>query len=152
MAEKPTKPEVKKTASAKPEKKTSRVIEILKTEYPFEGILLGILGILVFLLGVYIFEAEVLQIRFTDFWLFDSPLKIQIFSSVVMVIGAGAIIMAFAPFFIPGLKEMNRVSWPNRRTMVNHTSRVLGFMAFVGVMFVLYDIVLRPFFRWIESL
>ena len=131
------------------ETKTSRVIQILKTEYPFEGILLGFLGIVVLVLGVYIFEGQVLAIRWTDLFLFETELRIRIFAVAIMIIGIGAIYLAFAPFLLPGLKEMGRVSWPDSKTLGNHAARVFGFMIFLGLMFVLYDMVFRPIFDWL---
>lgn len=133
------------------EKKTSKVIQVLKTEYPFEGILLGFLGLLVLILGVYIFESRVITIRFTDLFIFATELRIKIFASLVMIVGTGALLMAFAPFIIPGLKEMRRVSWPTRKTMVNHSMRVFGFIIFLGIIFILYDGALRPLFTLIKG-
>ncbi len=133
----------------KPEKKVSKVMEILRTEYPFEGILLGVLGLLVLLLGVYIYEARVLEITMTDWWIFNTEAKIVMFSIIIMLIGLGALVYAFGPFVVPGFKEMNRVSWPTRNTMVNHSSRVLGFIAFLGFMFIIYDLIFVRLFGWI---
>ncbi len=132
--------------------KVGKVLSILKKEYPFEGLLLGFLGALVLVLGVYIFEGEVLEIRFTDLWIFNTPLKITIFSIIVMLVGAVALIMAVGPFFIPGLKEMNRVTWPNKPTIYNNFSRVLGFIVVLGAMFILYDAVFSPVFNFLYGL
>ncbi len=136
----------------KKEEKVSKVLKILKTEYPFEGLLLGVLGALVMVLGIYIFEGDVLRITMTDFWLFNTPTKINVFSIVVIIIGAAALIVALAPFFIPGLSEMRRVSWPNKQMMVNHTARVFGFVIILGLMFVLYDLIFRPLFDFLYGL
>ncbi len=136
----------------KKEEKVSKVLKILKTEYPFEGLLLGVLGALVMVLGIYILEGDVLRITMTDFWLFNTPTKINIFSVVVIIIGAAALIVALAPFFIPGLSEMRRVSWPNKKTMGNHTARVFGFVIILGIMFVLYDLIFRPLFDFLYGL
>ncbi len=136
----------------KREEKVAKVLNLLKKEYPFEGLLLGLLGALVLTLGIYIFEGEVLQIRLTDLWIFATPLRINIFSIIVMVLGAAALIIALAPFFIPGFKEMRRVSWPTKDIMTNHTARVFGFVIFLGLMFVLYDLVFRPIFDFLYGL
>lgn len=134
------------------EKKSFNVLNILKKEYPFEGILLGLLGALVLVLGVYIFEGEVLEVRLTEWWIFDAPWKIVTFSFIIMAIGAAALIYAIAPFFIPGLKEMNKVSWPNRNMLNNHLARVFGFLLIVAVMFILYDLVFVPLFNFLYQL
>ncbi len=136
----------------KKEEKVAKVLKVLKTEYPFEGLLLGVLGALVLVLGIYILEGDVLRITMTDFWLFNTPTKITIFSIVVIIIGSVALLVALAPFFMPGLSEMKRVSWPTKNTMTNHTARVFGFVIFLGMMFVLYDFVFRPIFDFLYGL
>ncbi len=136
-------------APEKKEKKTSRVMEILRTEYPFEGMLLVLVGLLVLLLGVYIMEGRVLEITRTDWWLFATEARINIFSAFIITLGAAAVLYALMPFMVPGFKEMNRVSWPSRDKMVNHSSRVIGFIVVLGAIFVIYDIVLRPIFAWL---
>jgi preprotein translocase subunit SecE len=134
------------------EKKSFNVLNVLRKEYPFEGILLGLLGTLVLVLGVYILEGEVLEVRLTDWWIFDAPWKIVTFSIIIMLIGASALIYAIAPFFIPGLKEMNKVSWPTRSILNNHLARVFGFLIIVAVMFILYDLVFVPLFNFLYQL
>jgi preprotein translocase subunit SecE len=131
------------------EKKSFKVLDVLKKEYPFEGILLGALGTLVLVLGVYIFEGNVLEVRLTDWWIFDAPWKIVTFSFIIMAIGAAALIYAVAPFFVPGLKEMNKVSWPTRAILNNHLARVFGFLILVAIMFILYDLVFVPLFNFL---
>lgn len=129
-----------------PQDKVSKVLAVLKKEYPFEGLLLGLLGMIVLVLGVYIFEGEVLAIEYTNLWIFDAPYKITIFSIIVMLVGAIALIISIGPFFLPGLREMNRVTWPNKPTTYNNLARVFGFIIILGIMFILYDLVFRPIF------
>ncbi|MFP4078662.1 MAG: preprotein translocase subunit SecE [Candidatus Izemoplasmataceae bacterium] len=135
-----------------PQDKVGKVLNVLKKEYPFEGLLLGFLGALVLVLGVYIFEGDILEIQYTDLWVFDSSLKITIFSVIVMIVGAIALLVSIGPFFLPGLKEMNRVSWPNKPTTYNSLARVFGFIIVLGTMFILYDLVFRPLFDFLYGL
>ena len=134
------------------EHKPNRVLEILRTEYPFERILLGVLGAFVIVLGVYLLEGTVLEIKLTTWWIFDSELKRTIFSIFIIVIGSVAFLMSVWPFFVPSIAEMRKVSWPKRKTRLNHVARVFGFIIFVAVFFVLIDLGLNPFFSWINSL
>lgn len=134
------------------EKKPFKVLEILRKEYPFEGILLTLLGAVVLVLGVYIFEGEILEVTLTSWWIFNAPWKITVFSVLVMMIGAGALIYSVAPFFLPGLKEMNKVSWPSRPETNNYLARVFGFMLFLAVTFILYDFVFQPIFNILYEL
>ena len=132
--------------------KTSKVLEILQKEYPFERILLGVLGALVIILGVYLLEEEVLEIRLTTWWIFNTELKRMIFSIIVIVIGTISFFMAIWPFFVPSFAEMKKVTWPNRSTILNHTARVFGFILILAFFFVLVDWPLREIFDWISSL
>lgn len=134
------------------EQKPNRVLEILRTEYPFERILLGILGALVLILGVYLLEGEVLSIRLTTWWIFNTELKRTIFAIFIIVIGAVAFLMSVWAFFVPSVAEMRKVSFPKRRTILNHSARVFGFIIFVALFFVLIDLGLIPFFEWINKL
>lgn len=136
-----------------PEKKPSRVLEILRKEYPFERVLLGVLGILVVVLGVYILESQVLTIRLTDWWIFNTDLKITIFSWIVIVIGAVSFVMAIWPFFVPSISELRKkVTWPNQKTILNHSARVFGFIIVLSLFFVLVDWPLREIFDWLLRL
>ena len=135
-----------------PEKKVGKVLEILKKEYPFESTLLAVLGALVLVLGVYIFESRILVITLDHWWIFNTPLKIRIFSITIMLIGAAALVYAVLPFLSPSFKEMRKVSWPTRKTMINHSSRVFGFIIFLGLVFLAYDSIFTPLFRWLGSL
>ena len=134
------------------EVKKNKVMEILRKEYPFEKILLGILGAIVLVLGVYLVEGTILEIRYTDFWIFNSDLKITIFSIFVIVIGAVSFVLSVWPFFVPSIGEMKKVSWPNRVTITNHSARVFGFILLLGLFFVLVDFGLRPLFVWLIKL
>ncbi len=135
-----------------PESKPNRVIEILKKEYPFERILLGVLGALVIILGVYLIEGDVLQIRLTNWWIFNTDTKQLIFSIIVIVVGVVSFFMAIWPFFVPSFGEMKKVTWPNRKTILNHTARVFGFIILLSLFFLLLDWPLRKLFQWIAEL
>lgn len=134
------------------EKKSFKVLDILKREYPFEGVLLAFLGALVLVLGVYIFEGQVLEVTLTDWWIFNAPWKVTTFSVIVMLIGLSALVYALMPFFLPGLKEMNKVSWPNRVMTNNYLARVFGFLLFLAIVFILFDFVLQPIFNFLYQL
>jgi preprotein translocase subunit SecE len=134
------------------EPKTNKIIDVLRKEYPFERILLGVLGALVLILGVYLVEGKVLEIRLTDWWIFNTELKRTIFAVFVIAIGAVSFVMSIWPFFVPSFGEMKKVTWPNRSTIVNHSARVFGFIFILAGFFILIDVALKPFFIWINGL
>ena len=144
--------ENRKMAKKVEEVKKNKVLEILKKEYPFEKILLGLLGAIVLILGIYLVEGTILEIKFTDWWIFDSALKITIFSIFVIVIGAVSFLLSIWPFFVPSIGEMKKVSWPNKTTITNHSARVFGFILLIGMFFVVIDFGLRPLFKWLLEL
>jgi len=136
----------------KNEPKKNKVLEILKKEYPFEKILLGMLGAIVLILGVYLVEGKVLVIKYTELWIFNTPLKINLFSAFVIAIGALSMILAIWPFFAPSIGEMKKVSWPNNEMIANHSARVFGFILFIAFCFIMFDYALRPLFEWLNAI
>ncbi len=139
-------------AKREPEIKKNKVLEILKKEYPFEKILLGLLGAIVLILGIYLVEGTVLEIKFTDWWIFDSELKITIFSIFVILIGTASFLLSIWPFFVPSIGEMKKVSWPTKTIISNHSARVFGFIFLIGLFFVAIDYGLIPLFTWLNGL
>lgn len=142
------------------ERKGSKIFEVIKKDYPGERILLGVLGIIVIVFGIYIIggvrnpETGWLVIRnregFFAFF-FSTDTKILIFSWVIIVVGVIAFGMAVWPFLRPSLLEMKRVSWPNSKTLQNHSARVYGFILFLVVMFLVYEFFLGNLFGWIRG-
>lgn len=131
------------------EQKPNKVIEILRKEYPFERILLGVLGAFVLILGVYLVEGELLSIKLTSWWIFNSELKRTIFAIFIILVGTVAFIMSIWAFFVPSFAEMKKVTWPKRQTIINHSARVFGFIIFLSLFFVAIDLGLKPLFKWL---
>jgi preprotein translocase subunit SecE len=127
-------------------KNESKIIKILKTEYKFEGIILGVLGMLVTVLGVYLIQGDEITIKWTDFVLFNEPWKVMTFAIIVTVVGAVSFIMAIFPFFAPSWQERKKISWPKKDVVANHSARVYGFIIFVVLFFILVDWPLRELF------
>lgn len=136
----------------KSKQQQSKVIELLKKDYPFERVLLGILGLFVLILGVYLVQGDMLRITNTDLWIFNHPTKILVFEIFVIVLGAIAFLMAIYPFFLPSVSEMKKVSWPTPKVIANHSARVFGFIIFLSLVFMAYDFVFRPIFKYLNSL
>lgn len=134
------------------EVKKNKMLEILQKEYPVEKLLLGVLGAIVLILGIYLIEGKILEIRYTDLWIFNSSTKILIFSIFVVLIGSVAFIMAVYPFFVPSVAEMKKVSWPTKNIVLNHSLRVFGFILVIAFFFVILDLGFIPLFKWINEL
>jgi len=137
------------------EKKGNKVLAILMKEYPAERILMGVLGIIVIILGVYLIQGDILTIQnSTDWWnswVFGSDTGILIFSIFIVVVGVVSFFVAIWPFFVPSFAEMKKVTWPSGTTLKNHSARVYGFILFLAMMFVIFDLALKPLFFWLNS-
>lgn len=142
-------------ANNQDERKTNRVLEILMKEYPAERIIMGVLGIIVIVLGVYLIQGDVLTITnsndWWNSWIFGTDTGILIFSIFIVVVGTVSFFVAIWPFFTPSFSEMKKVTWPNSSIIRNHSARVFGFILFLAGMFVVYDAVLAPLFKWING-
>lgn len=134
------------------ENKPSKVMEILRKEYPFEKIILGVMGALVLILGIYLLQGTVIEIKMTSWWIFNTSIKRNIFAGFVILIGAVSFLIAVWPFFIPSVGEMKKVTWPNKKTILNHSARVFGFIIALALFFTLIDLPLKKIFAYIAEL
>lgn len=138
------------------EVKKNKVLEILTKEYPFERILMGFLGVLVIVLGVYLIEGSTLRITNTDSvwtsWIFGTPTGVLIFSIFILLLGIVSFGIAIWPFFKPSVAEMKKVTWPNGTTIRNHSGRVFGFILVVAGFFIVFDLGLKPLFDLLKSI
>ena len=146
---------------AKTEKKGSTILDVIRKDYPAERLLMGILGVIVIVFGVYILQGIkspttgwlIIQNRtaWWSAWIFGTDTKIVIFSWFIIVVGVVSLGMAVWPFVKPSLVEMKKVSWPNGKMIQNHSARVYGFIFFLIGMFIMYELALVPFFAWIRG-
>lgn len=134
------------------EKKPNKVLEVLRKEYPFEKILLGFLGVIVLVLGIYIYKGELLTIRYTSLWIFNTATRIKWFSAFVIVVGAVSLLIAVWPFFVPSVGEMKKVSWPDRNMILNHSSRVFGFIILLALFFFILDFGFLPLKEYLTEI
>ncbi len=138
------------------QRKGSRVWEIISKDYPAERILMGVLGVIVIVFGVYLLlgvaspETAWLSIQNREGlvlnFLFGTNTKVVIFSWVIIVIGTASFLMAVWPFVQPSMAEMKKVSWPSNKTIRNHSARVYGFILFLIAMFLFYELILSNIF------
>ena len=90
----------------KNEKKESRIMEILRTEYSFENWILAILAPFIALIGVYILDGSVVTISKTDWWIFNAEWKITVIAWFLVVIGISVIAYLLIPHFYKTWFEM----------------------------------------------
>lgn len=133
------------------EKKQSKVLEVLTTEYKAEGIILAVLGLVVIVTGAYVLQNTIVTFNDSIFGILDEQWKINVFAWFVIALGAAAFIISVWPFFVPSIGEMKKVSWPDRDTLLNHTARVFGFIIFLALFFLALELGLKPLFELIKG-
>ena len=144
----------------KVEKKTSKIMEILKKEYAFENWLIAIISPILIANGVYIVMGKFGDltlslgesgINFIDFF-FNTDLKRILTGSFLILVGTLVIIYLAIPVLRPSVAEMKKVTWPTAKVLAIDTARVFGFLLFLMLMFTLYGLALDPLFKWLLSL
>ncbi len=140
------------------EKKKVSLKAILDKEYKWEGLVLLVLGIIVVVLGVLIRigisteGASGLVINENFYFIGEYP---SAFSWILIVLGALAIIFAIWPYYKPSVKEIKRISWPNKKTMLQNTLTVIAYVLIVAVLFLCFDAILNQvvkLFQWLAGL
>ncbi len=141
---------------------SGRVMSILRKEYAFENWLLAILSPVLILYGVYIVSGTFGTVNlaallgntpyaFINFF-FATDLARILTGSFLILIGTLIVIYLLIPYLRPSLAEMKKVTWPTSRTLTSNSVKVIGFILFLGLFFVLIGFALNPLFEWIYSL
>ncbi len=149
----------------KTEKKGSSILDVIRKDYPAERLLMGVLGVIVIVFGVYLVGGVAdpdnawLVIQNTDGifgFFFGTDTKILVFSWFIIFVGVVSFAMAVWPFLKPSLIEVlgknRKVTWPSGKVLQNHSARVYGFIFFLIGVFIMYELALVPFFTWIRAL
>lgn len=128
------------------EKEKKSLMSLLGKEYKYEGLLLLVLGIITTVLGVLIHlgvttkGSEGLVINENFYFIGEYP---KLFAWVLIILGAAAIILSIYPYYKPSIKEMKRITWPNKKEMLSNTLIVIAFIVIVAFLFLGYDAILN---------
>ena len=151
--------ETKKAKTQEKESTTKRVLNFIKEDHKFENWVLFILALILLVLAIYIlisaasdkntFADRFFNIANSGWAIFNKPWKVIVISSVIIAIAASALVYALIPVFKPSFKELKFVTWTDKKTLFKNSLIVLGFIAFLTVLFYLFDLGLIPLFRLI---
>ena len=149
----------KKEKVEKKETTTKRIWNFIKQDHPFENWVLFILALILLVLAIYIlisaasdkntFADRYFNIANSGWGIFNKPWKVITISSVIIAIAVSALVYAVIPVFKPSFKELKFVTWTDKKTLFKNSLIVLGFIAFLTVLFYLFDLGLIPLFRLI---
>ena len=141
---------------AKKEKKS--FLEIISTEYAWEGLLLLFLALVSMVLGALIIQGvntsgeSGLTVNENFFFIGEYP---KLAAWVLIVLGAFSLILSVYPYVKPSAQEFRRISWPTKKVMLENTLITFGFILVLVVLFIGYDALLNQvikLFSWLGGL
>ncbi|HPK58737.1 MAG TPA: preprotein translocase subunit SecE [Bacilli bacterium] len=132
--------------TSKPNKKQNRVIQFLSKEYKYENLILAILAIFAIVLGALI-VAEILQVS-PDFFLIGGFPKV--FAWILISLGVVSLLLVLWPFYRPSLVELRHVTGSKRSEFISNVVVVLIFVLFLVGVFILYDLGIGAFIKWVS--
>jgi preprotein translocase subunit SecE len=121
--------------------KTSKLREVLSTEYKWETYLIGFLSIFSLTLSLLMLT-NVLTIKESTPIIGNNPL---IFEILLLVLSIAGLVLFAIPFFRPAIPELSKLSFPTWRVFVANTTRVFIFLFVVVLLFLLYEAFITAF-------
>lgn len=126
------------------EQKKNRLAEIFTKDYKYEGIVLLLLSIVAVIVGVLLVQDPALsatQIVFT--------LTGKIFGWILIGLGGVSLLLSIWPYYKPSVYEVKRVSWPDKKTMLENCISVFIFTIIFVLFFALVDAGLKELIKLI---
>ena len=125
----------------------SKLIEILKTEYRWESLVLAILAIITAGLSVLLIDGT---LEIVNFPVLGKHPNDKIFAWSVLVISLLGLALVIYPFFLPAIPEIKKITWPTVREMIGYTIRVVFFTAVLALIISAYDVIIVSVLRLIS--
>lgn len=130
--------------------KQSKLKEILTTEYKWENLLLGVLATLSAALALMIIIGGPLEIN-PSFPILGKRTNALIFSWILFGISILGIGLVIYPFFLPAIPEIKKITWPTKLQFLDHSVRVIIFVAFFTLVVLFFDIIAAELFKLISG-
>ena len=140
------------------EKEKKSFLSLVAKEYKYEGLILLVLALIGIVLGVMILigissEGEKgLVVNENFYFIGEYP---NVFAWILIILGGASFLLAVWPYIKPSIGEVKRVSWPNKKTMLENTAIVFAFILVIALLFVGYDALLNQvvkLFQWLAGL
>lgn len=131
----------------KNQEQKNKLLDVLKTEYRWESLVLAILAILTAGLAVLLLDGT---LEIVDFPVLGQHPNDQIFAWSVLAISLLGLALVIYPFFLPAIPELKKISWPGPREMVGYILRVVFFTAALALIISAYDVIIVSIIRLIS--
>ncbi len=116
-------------------KTSSKVLEVLKTEYKWENVLLAILASLALAFSLLIINGT-LVVRDNFPIIGQYPM---VFAWILFAISIIGILLVVYPFFAAALPEVEKITWANFPTTAVAVGKVFTFVIIFALLFVGFD-------------
>lgn len=120
--------------------KKSKVLEVLRTEYKWENVVLAILASLALAFSLMIINGA-LVVRESFPLIGQYP---KVFAWVLFGISVIGIILVISPFMIQAFPELKKISWANWSTSIDAIVKVFVFVLIFALLFVGFDALVAP--------
>lgn len=119
--------------------KKGKLLDVLKTEYQWENIVLAILASLALAFSLMIINGT-LVVR-PDFPVIGSyPM---LFAWILFSVAVIGILLVITPFFLQAIPEVRRISWANLKTTIDAITKVFIFIIILAALFMGFDYLIR---------
>lgn len=122
----------------------SKLIEVLKNDYRWENLLLGLVAIFATALAVMIINKS-LTIS-PDFPVLGHGSNGLIFAWILLVISILGIILVIFPYVYASLPEVKRISWSHGKEYLDNTIRTFIFIISLTLVLFLFDVLIKVTF------
>lgn len=119
----------------------SKLIEVLKNDYRWENLLLGLVAIFATALSVMIINKS-LTIS-PDFPVLGQGSNGLIFAWILLVISVLGIILVIFPYIYASLPEVKRISWSHGKEYLDNTIRTFIFVISLTLVLFLFDVLIK---------
>ncbi len=123
----------------KQEEQPSKLLEVIKTEYRWENLLLGILATIAIAISIMIISGNTLLQINPDFPILGEGNNGIIFAWVLFAISAFGLFLVLYPFFLPAIPELKKISWAKWSKFLDNSVRVLVFLIVLTGFLLLYN-------------
>ncbi len=123
--------------------KKSKVLEVLKTEYKWENVVLAILASLALAFSLMIINGA-LVVRESFPLIGQYP---KVFAWILFSISVIGILLVVYPFLVQAFPELKKISWANFPTAADAVVKVFVFVILFALLFVGFDAMIAPIIK-----
>ena len=121
----------------------SKLLEVLKSEYKGESLILGALAIITAGLAVMIITGVQGFIIPSDFPIIGGSPNDMIFAYTVLGVAILGIALVVYPFFLPAIPEIRKIQWATWPQFLDHSLRTILFIVILTLVVASYDVIIN---------